>query len=78
VVAVVLGGAALTGGRVSPVATLMGAVFITVLDFDLRVLGLSPGARLVGQGAVLVLGLSLVNVVRHRAEIGRALRRLAA
>lgn len=78
VVAVVLGGAALTGGRVSPVATLMGAVFITVLDFDLRVLGLSPGARLVGQGAVLVLGLSLVNAVRHRAEIGRALRRLAA
>ncbi|WP_166459600.1 ABC transporter permease [Amycolatopsis pithecellobii] len=78
VVAVVLGGAALTGGRVSPIATLMGAVFVTVLDFDLRVLGLSAGARLIVQGAVLALGLSLINVVRHRAEIGRALRRLAA
>jgi len=77
VVAVVLGGAALTGGRVSPGATLMGAVFITVLDFDLRVRGLSAGARLIVQGAVLVLGLSLIHVVRHRAEIGRALRRLA-
>jgi len=78
VVAVVLGGAALAGGRVSPMATLMGAVFITVLDFDLRVLGLSAGARLIAQGAVLVLGLAMVNVVRHRAELGRALRRLAA
>jgi ribose transport system permease protein len=77
VVAVVLGGAALAGGRVSPVATLMGAVFITVLDFDLRVQGLSAGARLIVQGAVLVLGLSLIHVIRHRAEIGRALRRLA-
>ena len=63
VVAVVLGGAALTGGRVSPIATLMGAVFITVLDFDLRVHGLSAGARLIAQGAVLVLGLSLIHVI---------------
>ena len=77
VVAVVLGGAALTGGRVSPVATLMGGVFITVLDFDLRVRGFSAGPRLIVQGAVLVLGLSLIHVVRHRAEFGRALRRLA-
>ena len=77
VVAVVLGGAALTGGRVSPVATLMGAVFITVLDFDLRVRGLSAGPRLIVQGAVLVLGLSLIHVIRHRAEFGRALRRFA-
>jgi len=77
VVAVVLGGAALTGGRVSPLATLMGAIFITVLDFDLRVLGLSAGARLIVQGAVLVGGLSLIHIVRHRATIGRALPRLA-
>jgi ribose transport system permease protein len=78
VVAVVLGGAALAGGRVSPVATLMGAVFITVLDFDLRVQGLSAGPRLIAQGAVLVLGLSLIHAVRHRAELGRALRRRTA
>jgi ribose transport system permease protein len=77
VVAVVLGGAVLTGGRVSPIATLMGAVFITVLDFDLRVEGYSPGARMIIQGAVLVVGLSLIYAVRNRATIGRALRRLA-
>lgn len=75
VVAVVLGGAVLTGGRVSPIATLMGAVFITVLDFDLRVEGYSTGARMIIQGAVLVIGLSLIYVIRNRASIGRALRR---
>lgn len=75
VVAVVLGGAVLTGGRVSPIATLMGAVFITVLDFDLRVEGYSAGVRMIIQGAVLVIGLSLIYVLRNRAAIGRALRR---
>jgi len=75
VVAVVLGGAVLTGGRVSPIATLMGAVFITVLDFDLQVEGYSPGARMIIQGAVLVIGLSLIYLIRNRASIGRALRR---
>jgi ribose transport system permease protein len=77
VVAVVLGGAVVTGGRVSPIATLMGAVFISVLDFDLRVRGLSAGARLTVTGAVLVLGLSLIHVIQNRAMLGRALRRLA-
>ena len=77
VVAVVLGGAVLTGGRVSPVATLLGAVFIAVLDFDLRVQGLSAGARMTVQGAVLVLGLALIHGVQGRATLARALRRSA-
>jgi ribose transport system permease protein len=75
VVAVVLGGAVLTGGRVSPIATLMGAVFITVLDFDLRVEGYSTGVRMIIQGAVLVIGLSLIYVFRNRESIVRALLR---
>jgi ribose transport system permease protein len=75
VVAVVLGGAALTGGRVSPIATLMGAIFITVLDFDLQVEGYSTGARLIIQGAVLVIGLSLIFLIRNRAALGGVLRR---
>jgi ribose transport system permease protein len=75
VVAVVLGGAMLTGGRVSPIATLMGAIFITVLDFDLRVEGYSSGARMIIQGSVLVIGLSLIYVFRNRPQIVRALRR---
>ncbi|MEZ5122788.1 MAG: ABC transporter permease [Solirubrobacterales bacterium] len=74
VVAVVLGGAVLTGGRVSPVATLLGAVFITVLDYDLRVEGYSAGIRLIVQGAVLALGLSLVFVLQNLPRILRGLR----
>jgi ribose transport system permease protein len=77
VIAVVLGGAVLTGGRVSPIATLMGAVFITVLDFDLRVEGLSTGVRMIVQGVVLVAGLSLIYVLGNRASILRGLRRFA-
>jgi ribose/xylose/arabinose/galactoside ABC-type transport system permease subunit len=65
----------LTGGRVSPVATAMGAIFITVLDFDLRVEGLATGPRMIVQGGVLVAGLSAIYAIRHRATIGGALRR---
>lgn len=75
VVAVVLGGAVLTGGRVSPIATLMGAVFITVLDFDLRVEGYSAGVRMIVQGAVLVLGLTLIFLLRNRGSVRKNLRR---
>jgi len=75
VVAVVLGGAVLTGGRVSPIATLLGAVFLVILDYVLRVEGLSSGARLIVQGCVLVLSLSLVFIVRNLGAIGRTLAR---
>jgi ribose transport system permease protein len=75
VVAVVLGGAVLTGGRVSPIATLLGATFITVLDYDLRVEGYSAGVRLVVQGVVLVLGLSFAFGLQNVSRIRQALRR---
>jgi ribose transport system permease protein len=75
VVAVVLGGAVLTGGRVSPVATLLGATFITVLDYDLRVEGYSAGVRMVVQGVVLVLGLSFAFGLQNVSRIRRVLRR---
>ncbi len=75
VVAVVLGGAVLTGGRVSPVATLLGAVFVTVLTSDLQVKGLSAGVQLLVQGIVLVVALSVVFVIRHLSGIRRAAQR---
>jgi ribose transport system permease protein len=74
IVAVVLGGAVLTGGRISPVATLLGAVFITVLDYDLRVKGMAAGARLIVQGIVLVVGLTLVYVLQNLPRIRQAVR----
>jgi ribose transport system permease protein len=59
IVAVVLGGASIAGGRVRVAGTLLGAVFIIVLDFIFRVRGLSSGLSLAVQGAVLAVGLSL-------------------
>lgn len=75
IVAVVLGGAALTGGRVSPLATLLGAAFITILDFDLRVKGFSAGVRLMTQGVVLVLALSLTYALQHLPRLRQTLQR---
>jgi ribose transport system permease protein len=60
IVAVVLGGASIAGGRVKVAGTFFGAVFIIILDFVFRVRGLSSGLSLAVQGAVLAVGLALV------------------
>jgi len=75
IVAVVLGGATLTGGRVSPMATLLGAAFVTILDYDLRVKGYSAGTRLLVQGVVLVLALSLSYGLRNVGRLRSLVRR---
>lgn len=75
IVAVVLGGAVLTGGRVSPVATLLGAIFVQVLDYDLQVEGLSSGLRMIVQGTVLALALSLAFVFQRAEGLSRLLGR---
>lgn len=63
IVVVVLGGAVLTGGRVGPFATLLGATFIILLDHGLAVQGFSTGARTLVQGLVLALGLAGVGLL---------------
>ncbi|MDX2378089.1 ABC transporter permease [Microbacterium sp. LRZ72] len=63
IIVVVLGGAVLTGGRVSPVGTLLGALFIVLLDHGLAVMGFSTGARTLVQGVVLALGLAGVGAL---------------
>ncbi|MGZ4456905.1 MAG: hypothetical protein ACXVWV_13065, partial [Nocardioides sp.] len=60
IVAVVLGGAAITGGRVRPGATALGALFLMLLEHILRVRGYSSGVALAFQGLVLGVGLTLV------------------
>jgi ribose transport system permease protein len=64
VVAVVIGGAVLTGGRVSPAGVALGAVFVVVLDQVLLVRGYSTGAADIAQGVVLALGLALLGLIR--------------
>lgn len=60
IVAVVLGGSAISGGRVRPAATALGAVFLMLLEHILRVRGYSSGLALAFQGLVLGVGLTLV------------------
>ncbi|MER6975660.1 ABC transporter permease [Streptomyces carpinensis] len=60
IVAVVLGGAALTGGRVRAGSTALGAVFLVVLDHVLRTRGYSSGVSMAFQGVVLCVGLALM------------------
>jgi ribose transport system permease protein len=74
IVAVVLGGAALSGGRVSFLNTALGALFITLLDFELRVAGYGSGVSLIVQGLVLALGLSAINIARKRAAAASSAR----
>jgi ribose transport system permease protein len=75
IVAVVLGGATLTGGRISLLATFVGAAFVTILDFDLQVAGRSAGVQMLIQGVVLVLALSLSYGLRHLGGLAGLVRR---
>ncbi|HTF12543.1 MAG TPA: ABC transporter permease [Asanoa sp.] len=75
VVVVVLGGAALSGGRLHPAATLAGAVFLSFINQDVAATGATPGTQGVIQGAVLILamlatGLSAVRLLRRRRAGG--------
>lgn len=73
IIVVVLGGAVLTGGRVGPFATLLGATFIILLDHGLAVQGFSTGARTLVQGLVLALGLAGVGLLmRPRTSKAKA------
>lgn len=71
VVSVVLSGAALSGGRVDLIGVALGAVFITVLNHDLRVQGYSSGFAQLVQAIVLGGGLALVYIVRNRSSLLR-------
>jgi ribose transport system permease protein len=75
VVAVVISGAVLSGGRVDLVGVALGAVFITVLNHNLRVRGYSTGFAQLVQAAVLGGGLAAVYLVRNRRDVWSALTR---
>ncbi len=59
---VVMGGIALSGGRGTPIGTVMGAVLITVLISGLNFMGVSPEVRNVAMGILIILGALLANV----------------
>lgn len=65
IVAVVLGGASIVGGRVGVAATALGALFIMLLEHIFRVRGYSSGVSLLVEGLVLAVGLALVATSRN-------------
>lgn len=74
IVVVVLGGAALSGGRLHPGATLAGAIFLSFINQDVAATGAAPGTQGVIQGAVLILamlatGLGAFRLLRRRRHV---------
>jgi ribose transport system permease protein len=74
VAAVVLGGAALSGGLASPASTWLAAFFVTLLNQMLKVLGLSNASQFVVFGLAIVVGM-LISGDRIAEFIGRLLLR---
>jgi ribose transport system permease protein len=54
IVAVILGGASLTGGRLHPGATVAGAAFLIVVEQDILAFGLSTGFQNIIEGVIIV------------------------
>jgi ribose/xylose/arabinose/galactoside ABC-type transport system permease subunit len=68
--AVVIGGTSLFGGRGSVLGTVYGALFITLLDNGLNLMGLSSFTVLMVKGSV-ILAAALVDATRERLEHSR-------
>jgi ribose transport system permease protein len=68
---VILGGGEFTGGRISPVGAVLGAMTLTLAASFLSFLRLDPDWQIGAQGAILILVLAL-RVLISRAEARRA------
>ncbi len=67
IAAVVLGGAAITGGRGSVLGTLIGALTLGVINNGLNLLNVSPYLQMVMKGVVLLTAISLGLSRRNRS-----------
>lgn len=65
---VILGGGAFTGGIVSPVGAVVGALTLTLAGSFLTFLRLSPDWQIGAQGVILILVLAARLLVRRRAR----------
>ncbi|ROZ77696.1 ABC transporter permease [Ramlibacter sp. WS9] len=76
ILAVTLGGTALTGGRFSLVGSVIGALIIQTLTYAIYSLGVPPEINLVVK-AVVVFLVMLLQSPEFRAAVGKAVRRPA-
>ncbi|WP_171103268.1 ABC transporter permease [Ruegeria sp. HKCCA6707] len=65
---VILGGGEFTGGRVSPIGAVIGALTLTLAASFLSFLRLSPDWQIGAQGAILILVLAVRLLVSRREE----------
>jgi len=63
---VILGGGEFTGGRVSPVGAVIGALTLTLAGSFLTFIRLSPDWQIGAQGVILILVLAARLLVRRR------------
>jgi simple sugar transport system permease protein len=77
ILAVTLGGTALTGGRFSLVGSVIGALIIQTLTYAIYSLGVPPEINLVVK-AVVVFVVMLLQSPEFRAEVGVLVRRPGA
>jgi ribose transport system permease protein len=63
----ILGGCEFTGGRVSPLGAVVGALTLTLTASFLSFLRLSPDWQIGAQGGILILVLALRVLVSRRA-----------
>lgn len=69
VAAVVVGGAALTGGVGSAVATIGGALFMTVLVSFTNIARVSTGTQYIVQGALIILSVMVYRALAEKRRI---------
>jgi len=65
IVAAVIGGTALTGGRATVVGTFVGALFLAVVEDGLNLIGMSANDFYLFEG-IIILGLMILNVQLRR------------
>ncbi|MBU2485152.1 MAG: ABC transporter permease, partial [Alphaproteobacteria bacterium] len=70
---VILGGGEFTGGRVSPIGAVIGALTLTLAGSFLSFLRISPDWQIGAQGAILIIVLAL-RLVFNRVETRGARR----
>jgi ribose transport system permease protein len=68
---VILGGGEFTGGRISPIGAVIGALTLTLAGSFLSFLRISPDWQIGAQGAILIAVLAL-RLALNRLERGRA------
>ena len=72
IAAVVIGGASLAGGQGTITGTIIGTLLISFLRNGCTLLGISTNAQLIVIGMIIVIAVSVDQLARSRAAVGKA------